>query len=150
MLFVVQILFSAQIILVNDMKLLIQIQSASDIITNSSSEVFLCQNNTTMSLRELKEFLYEYNRSNQFTGSWDTWQKMSQEERDKYDRGGGMGGLLEIYTYDELNDAYWLKEHIENHCDNPNQYLVVDTDWCHKATINWIIENLNAINTDYL
>ena len=131
------------------MKLLIQIQSASDIITNSSSEVFLCQNNTTMSLQELKEFLYEYNRSNQFTGSWDTWQKMSQEERDKYDRGGGMGGLLEIYTYDELNDAYWLKEHIEN-LDNPEKYLIVDTDWCHKATINWIIENLNAINADLL
>ena len=132
------------------MKLIIAIQSASDIITNSSSEVFLCQNNTTMSLQELKEFLYEYNRSNQFTGSWDTWQKMSQEERDKYDRSGGMGGFLDVCLYEELDDDYWLKKLIKKRYDNPKQYLVVDTDWCHKATINWIIENLNAINTDYL
>ena len=132
------------------MKLLIKIQSASDIITNSSSEVFLCQNNTTMSLQDLKDFLYEYKRSNQFTGDWETWQKMSPEERDKYDTSGGMGGFLEVCTYDELDDAYWLKEYIEEHCDNPKQCLVVDTDWCHKATIAWIIENLNAINADYL
>lgn len=131
-------------------KFLIKIQSASDIITNSSSEVFLCQNNTTMSLQELKDFLYEYNKSNQFTGSWDTWQKMSQEERNKYDTGGGMGGFLEICTYDELDDDYWLKEHIKKHYDNPKQCLVVDTDWCHKATIAWIIENLNAVNTEDL
>lgn len=131
-------------------KFLIQIQSASDIITNSSSEVFLCQNNTTMSLQKLKDFLYEYNRSNQFTGDWETWQKMPQEERDKYDTSGGMGGFLEIYTYDELRDDCWLKEHIKRHCDKPNQYLVVDTDWCHNATIAWIIENLNAINADLL
>lgn len=132
------------------MKLIIAIQSASDIITNSSSEVFLCQNNTTMSMQELKDFLYEYNKSNQFTGDWETWQKMSQEERNNYDMGGGMGGFLEICTYDELRDGHWLKEHIEEHCDNPKQYLVVDTDWCHNATIAWITENLNAINADLL
>lgn len=132
------------------MKLIIAIQSASDIITNSSSEVFLCQNNTVMSMQELKDFLYEYNRSNQFTGNWETWQKMPQEERDKYDTSGGMGGFLEICSYDELDDEYWLKKLIKERYDNPKQCLLVDTDWCHKATINWIIENLNAINTDYL
>ena len=84
------------------MKLIIAIQSASDIITNSSSEVFLCQNNTTMSIQELKDFLYEYNRSNQFTGDWETWQKCLKKRKTKYDTSGGMGGFLEIYTYDEL------------------------------------------------
>lgn len=131
------------------MKLIIAIQSASDIITNSSSEVFLCQNNTNMSMQELKDFLYEYNRSNKFTGNWETWQKMSQEERSKYDTSGGTGGFLDICSYDELDD-YWLKEYIKKHYDNPEQYLVIDTDWCHKATIAWITENLNAINTDLL
>ena len=132
------------------MKLIIAIQSVSDIITNSSSEVFLCQNNTTMSIQELKDFLYEYNRSNQFTGDWETWQKMPQEERDKYDTSGGMGGFLEICSYDELDDDYWLKKLIKERYDNPKQCLLVDTDWCHYATIAWITENLNAINTDYL
>ena len=131
-------------------KFLIQIQSVSDIITNSSSEMFLCQNNTTMSMQELKDFLYEYNRSNQFTGDWETWQKMSQEERNKYDTSGGMGGFLEICSYDELDDDYWLKKLIKECYDNPKQYLVVDTDWCHNATIAWIIENLNAVNAEDL
>lgn len=131
-------------------KFLIQIQSVSDIITNSSSEVFLCQNNTIMSMQELKDFLYEYNRSNQFTGDWETWQKMPQEERDKYDTSGGMGGFLEICSYDELDDDYWLKKLIKERYDKPKQYLVVDTDWCHNATIAWITENLNAINADFL
>ena len=132
------------------MKLIIAIQSASDIITNSSSEVFLCQNNTTMSMQELKDFLYEYNKSNQFTGDWETWQKMPQEERDKYDTGGGMGGFLEIYSYDELDDDYWLKKLIKERYDNPKQCLLVDTDWCHHATIAWITENLNAVYADCL
>ena len=125
-------------------KFLIQIQSVSDIITNSSSEVFLCQNNTTMSMQELKDFLYEYNRSNQFTGDWETWQKMSPEERDKYDTSGGMGGLLEIYSYKELDDDYWIKKYIKRTYNDPENCLIVDTDWCHKATIKWITENLNA------
>ena len=132
------------------MKLIIAIQSASDIITNSSSEVFLCQNNTVMSMQELKDFLYEYNRSNQFTGDWETWQKMPQEERNKYDTSGGMGGFLEICSYDELDDDYWLKKLIKERYDNPKQYLVVDTDWCHSATIAWITENLNAVYADCL
>lgn len=132
------------------MKLIIAIQSASDIITNSSSEVFLCQNNTTMSMQELKDFLYEYNRSNQFTGNWKTWQKMSPEERDKYDTSGGMGGFLEICSYDELDDDYWLKKLINERYDNPKQCLLVDTDWCHNATIAWITENLNAVYADCL
>ena len=132
------------------MKLIIAIQSASDIITNSSSEVFLCQNNTTMSIQELKDFLYEYNMSNQFMGDWETWRKMSQEERNMYDTSGGMGGLLEICSYDELDDDYWLKKLINERYDNPKQCLLVDTDWCHNATIAWITENLNAINADDL
>ena len=132
------------------MKLIIAIQSASDIITNSSSEVFLCQNNTTMSIQELKDFLYEYNMSNQFMGDWETWRKMSQEERNKYDTSGGMGGLLEICSYDELDDDYWLKKLIKERYDNPKQCLLVDTDWCHNATIAWITENLNAVYADYL
>jgi hypothetical protein len=74
---------------------------------------------------------------------------MSQEERNKYDISGGMGGFLEICSYDELDDD-WLKEHIKEHYDNPKQCLIVDTDWCHNATIAWITKNLNAINADLL
>ena len=127
----------------------IKIQSFSDIITNSSSEVFLCKNNTHMTIEQLKEFIYEYNRSNQFEGDWTIWKNMSQEERNKYDSCGGMGGLLDICTYDDLEEGYWLKDHIKTLGD-VDKYLIVDTDWCHNATINWITENLNAISTDLI
>ena len=130
-------------------KLLIKIQSVSDVITNSSSEVFLCKNNTEMTTAQLKEFIYEYNRSNQYDGDWETWQKMSQEERNKYDHSGGMGGLLDICTYNDLEDGYWLKDHIKSLGD-VDKYLIVDTDWCHNATIKWVTENLNAVNTDLI
>ena len=49
-----------------------------------------------------------------------------------------------------FDNDYWLKKFIKERYDNPKQYLVVDTDWCHNATIAWIIENLNAINADFL
>ena len=130
-------------------KLIIKLQSVSDIITNSSSEVFLCTNNTEMTIEQLKEFIYEYNRSNKFEGDWNTWLKMSQEERDKYDHSGGMGGFLDVCTYEDLEEGYWLKHHIEK-LDNPEKYLIVDTDWCHNATIKWITENLGAIDIDLL
>ena len=48
------------------MKLIVAIQSASDIITNSSSEVFLCQNNTEMTIDQLTDFIFEYNKYQQF------------------------------------------------------------------------------------
>jgi len=52
-------------------KLLIKIQSASDIITNSSSEVFLCKNTTDMTAEQLRDFIYRYNEEHQYTGDWE-------------------------------------------------------------------------------
>lgn len=126
----------------------IKIQSVSDIITNSSSEVFLCQNNTNMAMNELVEFIYEYNRQHQYDGPWEDFRHMTREELEKYDTGGGMGGFLEVITMDNAEDD-WQKRYLKK-AKNPSTALLVDTDWCHRATIKWIKENLNATNTDYL
>ena len=88
-------------------KFLIKIQSASDIITNSSSEVFLCQNNTEMTIDQLTDFIFEYNRSHQFEGSWEDEQELTEEEQQQFDFSGGMGGFLEVWTYEDCK-----REHV--------------------------------------
>lgn len=131
-------------------KFLIKIQSVSDIITNSSSEVFLCYNNTGMTMQQLKDFIYSYHESVEYKGDWSNWEKMSQAEQENYDTSGGMGGFLSICSYNELDNDYWLKEYINRNYKDPENYLIVDTDWCHKATIQWITENLNAVIDELL
>lgn len=124
------------------MKFLIRIQSTSDLITNSSSEVFLCKNNTDMTIDQLKHFIYQYNIDHQYKGDWEALRTMSDEDRVKYDIGGGMGGFLKVYTYAEaVVDGY---DYYFEDIQSPENYLLVDTDWCHRATIAWIQENLNA------
>lgn len=141
MLFVALILFLKWIIVMS--KLLIRIQSVSDLITNSSSEVFLCYNDTEMTIDQLKEFIYEYNRSHQFEGDWEEWQKMSDRERRQFDRPGGMGGFLEVYSYEECKEED-IYLYAFDRLDDPQNYILVDTDWCHETTIKWIRRNLNA------
>ena len=127
---------------ITTVKYLIQIQSVSDIITNSSSEVFLCQNTTNMTIEQLIDFIYEYNRQHQFEGSWEEWLALSNNERDQYDSQSGTGGMLEVVSYEEVKNE-WQNIYFTG-LSNPEQYLMVDTDWNNRATINWICDNLNA------
>lgn len=118
-------------------KLLIKLQSTSDIITNSSSEVFLCKNTTNKSFSKLKQFIEEYTESNYFRGDWEEFENVS--DKSQYNWFSGLGGSLDIYSYEDYPD----KEIFKN-LENPENYLIVDTDWNHYATIKWITENLNA------
>ena len=58
------------------MKYLIKIQSFSDIITNSSSEVFLVKKNEDITFDELKKFLIDLHEGHLFKGDWDKWDRM--------------------------------------------------------------------------
>lgn len=127
------------------MKFLIKIQSASDVITNSSSEMFLCKNTTSMTSDALRNFIFEYHNQHKFDYNNDFDRNMPEEERQKYDFSSGMGGFLEIITYDEADN--WTKYCFENLKD-PENYILVDTDWNHYATIKWICENLGAERID--
>ena len=126
-------------------KFLIQIQSASDIITNSSSEVFLCQNTTDMSINELVKFIYDFQDKHTIK-DWDEYEKMTPEEQSMFEHGGGMGGFFEITTYEESKGCW--QEYEFKHLDNPENYILVDTDWNHHITIDWLIKNLNAKRID--
>lgn len=118
-------------------KLLIKLQSTSDIITNSSSEVFLCKNTTNKSFSKLKQFIEEYTESNYFRGDWEEFENVS--DKSQYNWFSGLGGSLDIYSYEDHPD-----DEIFKNLENPENYLIVDTDWNHYATIKWITENLNA------
>lgn len=122
-------------------KLLIKLQSINDIITNSSSEVLLCHNQTGFSIKELIDFIELFHKEHQVT-DWEEFRKLSKEEQEQYDYQGGMGGDFSIYTYEEAKGT-WFEDEFEGLKD-PENYIVVDTDWCHCATINWLIDNLNA------
>lgn len=122
-------------------KLLIKLQSTSDIITNSSSEVFLCYNQTDFTIKELIDFIELFHRKHQVV-DWEEFRNLSKEEQEQYDYHGGMGGDFSIYTYEESKGT-WFEDEFDGLKD-PENYIVVDTDWCHRATINWLIDNLNA------
>lgn len=80
------------------MKLYIAIQSASDLITNSSSEVFIVKSNTP---EETKNMLLEIGKGHEFHGGWEEWEKLPEEEKAKYDDGSGMGMELTVETWEE-------------------------------------------------
>lgn len=122
----------------------IKIQSISDVITNSSSEVFLCQNNTNLTLEQLKNFIEVYHTTHDYKGSWEDWQKMTPEQRRNYDTNSGTGGLFEVTCFKDLPEDDWRRQGWMDVEDKDN-CLLVDTDWGYVATIDWLKENLNAI-----
>ena len=130
-------------------KLLIKIQSQSDLITNSSSEVILCKVQEGWTIDQFKQLIEDYHKEHQYNGDWDEFRLLSSEERENYDVGGGMGGEFEIYSYggpyvDSYGDEHeWFKGYFEE-LDNPQDYILIDTDWCHRATIKWLINDLKA------
>ena len=128
-------------------KLLVRIQSTSDIITNSSSEVFLCQNTTNLTLEQLKNFIEVYHATHDYKGSWEKKKKMTSEQRRNYDTSSGMGGDFEVTFFRDLPEDHWYRQ-CWLEVENKDNCLLVDTDWSHKATIDWLKENLNAICFD--
>lgn len=134
------------------MKYLIKIQSFSDIITNSSSEVFLVKKNEDITFDELKKLLIDLHESHLFKGDWDKWDKMPYNERMNFDSCSGMGGIFELQTYeDALNrpsEWGWSNTEYFDEVEDKDKYLLVDTDNSHYATNNWIETNLNAIRID--
>lgn len=124
-------------------KLLIKLQSTSDVITNSSSEVFLCKNNTSMDLESLRLFIYEYDEKHLFQGDWTEVEKMSNEEKLKYNFSSGMGDSIIVELYSDNVPTDW-KSCAFDEVEDKHNYLSVDIDWNHFATIKWLEEHLSA------
>lgn len=139
----------------------VNIQSVSDVITNSSSEIFSIR--TDMPKKELQSLIEKIHSQFEYNGSWEKWSKMSDEEKEKYDTSSGMGGILEIKTFDDyyqesLSYIPENKKHLytkEVHAvgskksvEELEKEISVDIDHGFTHTIDWILKNLFVVDCD--
>lgn len=144
----------------------IEIQSISDIITNSSSEVFVIRVDDNP--LAAKQGIIDYHEIHSVLKNFDNWseyEKLDPEEQGKYEHGSGMGGELDIYTWEDMFEIQKFKHYIEQrtyaikagqkdlpfdedtytindyakHCkmslSDSIHCIVIDTDWSHELTI---------------
>jgi hypothetical protein len=125
-------------------RIIISIQSFSDIITNSSSEVFIV-NTPSDTVKAVVKDILSVARDNANNGS---------------DRYGGMGGEFEVYTWENGFKMYKHRHiHSRNNPDfTPQMWadeigvpleklmsiIVVDMDWCRDATREYLKSKYNA------
>ena len=151
------------------MKLKVKIQSFSNIITNSSSEMFMLSSN--FSTEDFITLITEQNKKAAYKGDWRDYDKLTREKQRQYDVCSGMGGCLEVFDAHRRYVCYsksgFLDEDIE---DDPNyvnpemsfeDYLkeekedyggagsiIVDIDWGFENTIEWLKTEFNAVRID--
>lgn len=143
------------------MQLTIKIQSISDIITNSSSELFSIR--TDLSKKELQSLLEKIHNQYNYTGTWEEWYELSNSEKEKFDYSSGMGGILKVETFDDkyqeqLQYIPSNKKHLftkeifslfyEKSLEELEKELTVDIDEKFTCTINWIINNLYVVDSN--
>lgn len=141
------------------MYLEIGIQSVSDIITNSSSEIFSVRSDLSKS--ELLSLLNGVNSKFRYNGDW---YKLPKEEQVKYDHSTGMGGILEIRTFDDIHKEClkWIpdnKKHLytkeicslqyKEPLEELEKRLEISIDEGFSHTIDWILENLYVADCDH-
>lgn len=139
------------------MRLVIRTQSVSDLITNSSSELFVVASQS-MPATTLAELLKTIGDKNYFTGDWKEWDNLTEEEKEKYDSSSGMGGKLNIMTFDQMyekarsyipcNKRHLFTKEIyslrfPDSIEELETFLWVDIDHRRCATISWMIDNLD-------
>ena len=124
-------------------KLLIPLQSYSDLITNSSSTVFLGKKDSSLTWSQLEQLIYDYTENHLFTGTYEEFSKLSREEKETYNFESGTGGFVSVLNYSEIPpksyELYYFKD-----LSNPENYFIVDLDWNLYATINWLCETFDA------
>lgn len=139
----------------------IKIQSSSDLITNSSSEVFIVKSNG-ISFNEIKELIEAgaEARYEAYNKEWETncrknWKQLEEEDLDGC---SGMGGELDVWGWKEMynnrkewNPDYTIEEFASDEgleVDNLDQYVWIDIDWARRGTINFIYDNFEVIDND--
>lgn len=143
------------------MQLEVKIQSISDLITNSSSEVFSIYSD--LPKNKVEDLLESVHNKFDFKGSYSEFRELSEEERKKYDNYSGEGGVIEVETFEDSYqyDLRYIpenKKHLytrEIHAmysslsvEELQKRLTVRIDQGFYATINWMIENLYVVEVD--
>lgn len=134
----------------------IKIQSFSDIITNSSSEVFRVRTKNTKD--EIKALISTIHKEFLYKGDWNDYYNLEEEEKAKYDHFSGDGGRIDVENFDDrykefleyfvpedkkesfTEEMYSLCE--EGSIEEQKETLKVYLDEGFTRTLDWIIENL--------
>lgn len=143
------------------MQITVLAQSTSNLITNSSSEIF--QIITDTPCEQIKQTIEKVVKANEFKGEWEEWHDMPDEKKKLYDSCTGMGGYLEVWDFETryqeaLSCVPDNKKHLytrEVHaCGDPTpletlqKYTTIDIDEGYTHTIDWIIKNLYVVDCD--
>lgn len=134
----------------------IKIQSFSDIITNSSSEIFSIRTKNTKD--EIEALISTIHKGFLYKGDWNDYYNLEKEERAKYDHFSGDGGRIDVKNFDDrykefleyfipedkkelfTKEIYSLFE--EGSTEEQRGILKVYLDEGFTRTLDWIIENL--------
>lgn len=139
------------------MKLLIKFQSVSDIITNSSSEIFTIIDDRPF--EEIKRIVEEVGRSNLSP----VYGHIVVDKEGKFDKFSGVGGTLRVLNWEDRYNV-WLERIPDNKksqatpevwsisytysLEDLKKQVLVIIDCYRKRTINWILENLWVTDAD--
>ncbi len=140
----------------------IRIQSTSDLITNSSSEVFVIKADG-FSFEEIKELIESgaKERYEAYNKDWESncRKKWDQLEKEDIDGCSGMGGDLDVMSWKEMynnrkerNPSYTVEEFADEEgldIDSLDQYVWIDIDWARRGTIRFIYDNFEVVENDY-
>ena len=134
----------------------IKIQSFSDIITNSSSEIFSIRTKNTKD--EIEALISTVHKGFLYKGDWNDYYNLEKEERAKYDHFSGDGGRIDVKNFDDrykefleyfipedkkelfTKEIYSLLE--EGSTEEQKGTLKIYLDEGFTRTLDWIIENL--------
>lgn len=149
------------------MKGIIRISNISDVITNSSSEVFVVKTNRPNT--DLKELITKHHQEHYWYGVHDLddvpsglkhilTDELIELIREESNSGSGMGGECSVYDWRDGFERYKKYNHltkltVEEWAEKLNKPLeelqsivVVDIDWECRATINMLERDFNIIN----
>lgn len=144
-----------RLIMKQTIKMKLSIQSVSDLITNSSSEIF--QFKTDLDFETVKSMIEEQGRKNYKNDDSRDWYDIPEEERKTMDSCSGMGGELEVQNWedrykewlewyipkgkrDKVTPEIWAL-HYNDSLEDLKSSVWVDLDWHRCATIHFILTN---------
>jgi len=124
---------------------MIKIQSFSDIITNSSSELFVFRSNESVkTLQKMIDAHYEkYSIYNLPEKERDFF-----EGDDSYNSCSGMGGEHKVIKFKEGDEYYYgcdIEKFRKYSKGDISDIFLLDIDWSSKATIEWFEENFTDV-----
>ena len=149
------------------MRGIIKIQSISDVITNSSSEVFVLQSKSDVT-EKIKNRILNYHSSHQwYHDDFDKLppdilamiggNKNAEAIEDMLNNHSGMAGNIEVLTWEDAYKAYcekytkckctpeqWAKD-LNFDLDEAKRIIIVDLDWASNATIKKLKTKFNVI-----